>query len=172
MQQDTLLSPLENGTALFNISGLAPGKYENIPVIYSGDTHFLRNSTNITFTVSPTGNFTIDVKVDNITYGQNATVRVLVATDAVGNVTIYVDGVDKGTVNLTNGVATLDVAGLAGGDHVVNVTYNGGPRYTPKDKNNTVFNVGPTENWDMAIAGDYKPYGENSTIKVTTKPYD
>ncbi|WP_296887139.1 Ig-like domain repeat protein [uncultured Methanobrevibacter sp.] len=166
------LLPLENGTALFNLSGLAPGKYENIPVVYSGDNHFLRNSTNITFTVSPTDNFTIDVKVDNITYGQNATVMVLVATDALGNVTIYVDGVDKGTFNVTNGVVTLDVAGLAGGDHVVNVTYNGGPRYAPKDKNGTVFNVGPTENWDMAIVGDYKPYGENSTIKVTTNPYD
>ena len=35
------LLPLENGTVLFNISGLAPGKYENISVIFP-----LLNNTN------------------------------------------------------------------------------------------------------------------------------
>ena len=60
-------------------------------------------------------------------------------TDAVGNVTIYVDGIFKGNATLKNGVAVLDnIAGLAGGQHVVNVTYNGDSRYAPNDKNNTL----------------------------------
>ena len=162
---------LVNGTVQFNISGLAPGVYENVTVVYSGDNHFLKNETNITFTVHPTDDFDMDVKVDNITYGQNATIRVLVATDAVGNVTIWVDGVNKGTVNLTKGVATLDVAGLAGGEHVVNVTYNGGPRYSPKDVNNTVFKVNPESNWKFTFRSTLRPYGENSTIFISTLPY-
>ena len=164
---------INEGVANFNISGLNVGTYTAHVTFFSTDNQFNGNSTDATFKVGPTGNFTIDVKVDNITYGQNATVRVLVATDAVGNVTIYVDGVDKGTVNLTNGVATLDVADLVGGDHVVNVTYNGGPRYTPKDKNNTVFNVGPNTSWKVTITDfEYNPYGEYSKINITDIPQD
>ena len=164
---------INEGVANFNISGLNVGTYTAHVTFFSTDNQFNGNSTDATFKVGPTGNFTIDVKVDNITYGQNATVRVLVATDAVGKVTIYVDGVDKGTVNLTNGVATLDVADLVGGDHVVNVTYNGGPRYTPKDKNNTVFNVGPNTSWKVTITDfEYNPYGEYSKINITDIPQD
>ena len=109
---------------------MAPGNYSNIRLTYYPDTPFFNgNVTNITFRVDPTDKYTIDVKVEDIEYRQNATVRVLVATDAVGNVTIYVDGKNMGTVNLTKGVAVLgNITGLAGGRHVVNVTYNGGPR--------------------------------------------
>ena len=95
------------------------------------------------------------------------------ATDAVGNVTISIDGVIIKTVNLTNGVAVLDnIAGLAGGEHVVNVTYNGGPRYAPKDHNGTVFKVNPAS-WKVDITEvDYRPYGETTTINITNIPSD
>jgi hypothetical protein len=166
------LLPLENGTVEFNISGLAVGKYENATVLYSGDTHFRSNSTNITFTVSRATDYVMDVKVDNITYGQDATIRVKVPTDAKGNVTIYVDGVDKGTVNVTDGSAELKVSGLAGGEHVVNVTYNGDSSYAPKDKNNTKLKVNPNTTWDFTITGDYQPYGEYSTITLRNLPQD
>ena len=45
-----LLHIQENGTVQFNISGLAPGKYENVPISYSGDNHFFENTTYINFT--------------------------------------------------------------------------------------------------------------------------
>ena len=165
------LLPLENGTALFNISDLAPGKYENITVTYSGDDNFKRVATNISFKVDPTDKYKIDVTVYDISYGQNATVRVLVATDAVGNVTISIDGKVIKTVNLTNGVAVLDVEGLAGGNHVVNVTYNGGPRYASKN-NGTTFKVNPAS-WKVNITEvDYRPYGQTTTINITNIPSD
>ena len=149
-----------------------PAGTYNATITFPGDNHFNANATNITFKVGPTDDFTINVKVDNITYGENATVRVLVATDAIGNVTIYVDRVNRGTVNLTNGVATLVVSGLVGGQHVVNVTYNGGPRYAPKD-NNTIFAVNPNPYWKVDVTHvEYKPYGEYSTINVTGIPKD
>ena len=166
-----LLHINENGTVQFNISGLAPGRYENVPISYSGDNHFFENTTNITFTVDPTEDFNITVKVDNITYGKNATVSVLVATGAVGNVTFWVDGVNRGTVNLTRGVATLDISGLAGGEHVVNVTYNGDSRYVPKDKNGTMFKVDATDDWKMTLRSTQNPYGEYTTIYVSALPY-
>jgi hypothetical protein len=124
---------VHQGVAKFNITGLAPGTYSNVRVTYYSDSPFFNgNVTNITFRVDPTTDYVLDVKVDNITYGQNATIRVKVPTDATGNVTIYVDGIPKGTVNITEGSAELIVDKLSGGEHVVNVTYNGDSSYSAK----------------------------------------
>ena len=60
---------------------------------------------------------------------------------------------------------------MAGGQHVVNVTYNGGPRYTPKDLNNKIFTVKPNVDWMMNITVDEEPYGENTVITISTLPY-
>ena len=137
------------------------------------DSKFNGNVTNVTFRVDPTTDYSIEVRVNDIEYGDVARIAVLVPTDAVGNVTIYVDGIFKGNATLKNGVAVLDnIAGLAGGQHVVNVTYNGDSRYAPNDKNNTSFMVNPTNNWDMSITAEYKPYGEYSVITVQTAPYN
>ena len=67
-----------NGTAQFVIANLFSGNYTNVPVVYKGDVHFNGNQTFINFTVGPTDDFNMSVKVDDITYGQNATVRVKV----------------------------------------------------------------------------------------------
>ncbi|WP_188118152.1 Ig-like domain repeat protein, partial [Methanobrevibacter millerae] len=166
------VAPILNGTAMFNIDGLPTGKYENITAYYKGDIHFNGNSTNFTFTVNATKNFEMDVKVDDINFGQNATVRVLLKTDATGNVTIKVDDNIVETVIISNGTAVLgNISGLAGGEHIVNVTYNGDSSYAVKSINNTKFMVHPTEDWKMGIYGYYAPYGKNSTINVTTAPY-
>ena len=163
-----IIEEIDHGKAQFNISGLAVGEYINCTIEYYGDVFFNGNSTNVTFTVIPASDYILDVKVDDIIYGNNATVRVLVPTHATGNVTIYVDGKKVGTVNITNGTASLsNITGLAGGVHIVNVTYNGDAEHYPKDKNGTEFTVHPTKDWSMSINGDYKPYGENTTITIT-----
>ena len=168
MGSQVYVAIIDHGIARFNITGLAAGLH-NATLTFPGDNHFNATAKNITFTVNATKNYPFDVKVDNIEYKQNATVRVLVPTDAKGNVTIYVDGINWGTVKVTNGTASLgNVSGLAGGQHVVNVTYNGDSTYAVGYKNNTYFMVNPTGNWSMAIKGDYKPYGENTTITIET----
>ena len=155
------------GFAQFNISGLAVGTYENIPIIYPGDYHFNSTTAYVTFRVDPLSVYDIDVKADAAEYGKNATVRVLIPS-ATGNVTIYVDGVNRGTVNLTNGAAELNnISGLSGGVHIVNVTYQGDSNHNPYYKNGTELMVNSTDNWNMRITGDYKPYGENSTFTIT-----
>ncbi|MEE0936161.1 MAG: Ig-like domain repeat protein, partial [Methanobrevibacter sp.] len=163
-----IIEEIDHGKAQFNISDLAVGEYINCTIEYYGDDFFNGNSTNVTFVVKPASDYILDVKVDDITYGNNATVRVLVPTHATGNVTIYVDGKKVGTVNITNGTASLsNITGLAGGVHIVNVTYNGDAEHYPKDKNGTEFTVHQTKDWSMTINGDYKPYGENTTITIT-----
>lgn len=160
-----------NGTAQFNITGLAARQY-NATVIYQPTNYFNEASTNITFTVNSTTDYDIDVLVDDITYGENATVRVKLPDGASGNVTIWIDGFEYPDVIIgSDGVARLEnIANLAGGSHEVNVTYNGCNLYSPKDKNRTNFTVKPTDDWKMDISVDEHPYGENSTITVTNIP--
>ena len=158
---------INNGTALFNISGLSAGNYDAV-VTFPGDNHFNMMSSNVSFVVNPTSKYTFDVKVDNIKYGQNATVRVLVPTNAGGNVTIYVDGKRIGTVEVLNGTASLsNITGLAAGSHSVNVTYSGDSTYIKRDLNNTIFNVTATDNWAINITVTAQKYGDNTEFNVT-----
>ena len=129
------------GRVQFEIYGLPEGNYTNKTVIYVGSDVWYGNSTNITFTVNKKTEYVMDVKVDSITYGDNATIMVKVPTDATGNVTIYLNETNMGTFNVTGGSVQLVVSDLAGGDYVVNVTYNGDSKYNPRDKNNTKFKV-------------------------------
>jgi hypothetical protein len=163
----------ENGTAHFIIPNLFGGDYKNIRVFYAGDHNFNGNVTYINFTVAPTDVYDMDVKADNITYGQNATVRVLVPSLCDGNATIWVDGVNVGTVKIVNGVGVLDnVSGLAGGKHYANATYNGDANYAAKNFTNVEFNVNPTIDWKLTITVDEHAYGENTTVYVTANPYN
>jgi len=167
---------IENGTAHFNIANLFGGNYTNVKVVYNGDGHFNGNTTFINFTVFPTPAdspmFNMDVSVDNVEYGQNAAILVLVPSLANGTVTISVDGVNKGEVNVTNGLAKLSVSGLAGGTHYVNATYNGCVNYGVKNVTNVEFNVTSTDNWKFTITSVERPYGENTTITISTAPYN
>ena len=167
------VTEIVDGVARFAIPNLFSDEYKNILVSYYGSPYYNANMTRVNFTVGPTDNLTVDVKVDNITYGDNAVVRVKVPSMADGNVTIYVDGIEWGTVVLDEGTAQLaNITGLAGGDHIVNVTYNGGRYYAAKNSTNVTFNVAQNTDWKMTITADEHPYGENTTITIKTSPYD
>ena len=169
------IEDIKEGKVQFKIHGLRVGTYSDISIEYMGDDFYNENSTPVTFTVNPKDISDIfDVQVDNITYGQNATVRVLVPTDAGGNVTIYVDNRPGVTVNVTNGIARLeDISGLAGGEHVVNVTYNGDGKYKVDYLNGTKFKVNPDTTWKVNVTDvKYMPYGQTTIINVTNIPGD
>ena len=69
---------IKDGIAKFSINGLPSGNYSNVRLTYYPDTPFFNgNVTYITFRIDPTGNYTMDVKVDDIKYGENATVFVV-----------------------------------------------------------------------------------------------
>ncbi|WP_458406316.1 Ig-like domain repeat protein [Methanobrevibacter sp.] len=164
---EEFVASITNGTAIFNITGLTVGPYGPLNVFYRGDDVFNPAETNITFNVGPTDNYNMSVAVDNITYGQAATVRVLLPSIALGNATIYIDGEFKGIVSFTNGVARLEnITGLDGGPHEVNVTYNGGPRFAVKDYNGTIFYV-LSADWTGKLNVEADIYGKNTTFNVT-----
>ena len=72
----------------------------------------------------------VDVKVGNITYGEDAVIEVTGPEDATGNVTVTIDGKNY-TAEMSNGKATVVVPGLEAGNHTVEVAYSGDDKYAP-----------------------------------------
>ena len=168
----TYVEEIDHGKVQFNIPDLPSGTYINCTVEYSGDDLFNGDSTNVTFTVNRASDYVFDVKVDDIIFGQNATVMVLVPTQVTGNVTIYVDGKIAGIINVTDGTAILsNISGLSGGVHVANATYNGDANHNPISME-IEFNVKPTDDWKMDITIEEHPYGENTTIYIDVSAYN
>ena len=83
---------INEGQAIKVMGGLKVGDY-NVAVKYGGDNNYNAVNVNATFTVSimvPA----MDVIVNNITFGQNLTVDVILPKEASGNVTITIDNKD------------------------------------------------------------------------------
>ena len=62
---------------------------------------------------------------------------------ASGNVTVFVDGVEKGVISLDDSYAdaTITISGLNVGNHIIGIRYNGNDNYNASDivtKNITV----------------------------------
>ena len=167
------IKEIENGHVQFSIPNLAPGNYENIRIQYMGDDYYNQNSTKVTFIVNQKSDYVFDVKVDDISYGQNATVRVALPDEATGTVTIYIDGIERGTVPVTPTGAILEnITGLAGGEHTVKASYTGDTNFVGKDSTVKTFMVNPTTDWKLTITSSEKPYGENTTVTITALPYN
>ena len=139
--------------AIFNVSGLVAGDY-NVTVTYRGDNNYNPSNNYSTFTVSKTNITDIKVSVENVTYGENETVKVTVSDyNVTGSVKIYIyanegdtTAIDSTTVDLTNGVASWNVSGLAAKEnYYVVAVYNGDDNYnaTTLDagKATALFNV-------------------------------
>ena len=108
----------------------------------------------------------MNVIVEDIKYGENATVYVILPNDAKGNVTIYVNDTPYKNITVENGIAKLNVSGLAAGDYIINVTYNGDELYSTKDVNGTHLKVSKTDSYPMNVTAIDVTVGVNTTITV------
>ena len=117
---------IKDGKVVQTISGLKEGVYD-VTVRYDGDNNYNNTSSTAKFTVSKV-NPTIDVSVDDIIFGDDLTVNVVLPADATGSVTVTVDGVDY-NVAIVDGKVTKSISGLGAGNHSVIVKYNGDDKY-------------------------------------------
>lgn len=136
---------IADAKATINVSSLVDGDYTVIAT-YNGDNNYFSSSNVTNFKVNkklPA----IDVNIENIVYGENATVNIAVPSDATGNVTIVIDDF-KQNVTLVDGRAVLNISDLKVGNYSAYVTYNGDSNYlSSSNKTNfTVFNVNSTVN--------------------------
>ncbi|MBE6503867.1 MAG: hypothetical protein E7Z76_06245, partial [Methanobrevibacter sp.] len=158
-------APINNGTAYFDIRSVRVGNY-TIPVTYYPDNnHYNANSTNLSFVVSATGNYTMTIISNNLTYGQNATVCVLMPEGASGNVTVCIDGKLNKTLPLDSDyVALWENILIDAGLHNITVRYNGCDVYAPQERNVTVFVT--SAQWTPVINIDDGIYGQNTTFSI------
>ena len=117
---------IENGKAVKTISGLKADDY-TVTVKYAGDNNYNAAVAASSFTVSKVDS-TMDVTVNDIVFGGDLTVDVVLPDDATGEVVITVNGVDY-PVPIVDGKATGTISGLAAGDYTVTVKYAGDDKY-------------------------------------------
>ena len=120
----------EDGFVSIPVTGLAGGKH-TIEVTFNNESYSNSPvSESVTVTVTPIAPvFTSDV-TENAKVGENVTITIT-APGLTGNFTVTVDS-EPVTFNLpvTDGVAIINVTGLAAGHHSYEVTYNGDENYT------------------------------------------
>ena len=116
-----------NGVANVKVTDLKAGTYD-VAVKYSGDNNYNAAVATSSFTVSKVDS-TMDVTVNDIVFGGDLIVDVVLPVDATGEVVITVNGVDY-HVSIENGKATGTISGLAAGDYTVAIKYVGDDKYT------------------------------------------
>ncbi|WP_296894419.1 Ig-like domain repeat protein [uncultured Methanobrevibacter sp.] len=157
---------LDKGVAIFEIHKLPYGRYNGIDVEYLGDDHFNATSTKISFDVKHIADYMINVRVNNITYGENATIYASLPTDVANNITFVVNGTPYPDIKVLNGVAELTIPGLDVGEYPVVVVYGGDNKYEYK-LNQTSFTVKPTDKWTLNITVEAHTYGQDTIFNVT-----
>ena len=151
-----------NNRGNVTIDKLDVGKY-NATVTFDGNTNITGLNNRTEFEVfKASADMTVDVG-ESIS-GQNTTVTVKFRDDVEGTVTITVD--NKPTdVPIKNGVAALNLTGLAEGKHTVNVTYPGNSNFN-SSAFNTTFSTKSVASKINVTASDIV-YGNILTVKAT-----
>lgn len=152
---------INEGQAIKVIGGLKVGDY-NVAVKYGGDNNYNAVNVNATFTVSimvPA----MDVIVNNITFGQNLTVDVILPKEASGNVTITIDNKDYISV-VKNGKASQVISNLSSDNYTLLVKYGGNKEYASVNSTKNINVAKASPKFEVAIKN--VDYGENLIIEV------
>ena len=129
---------ITNGKGQFVLTNLTGGSH-NVDARYPGDDKYTESDVvSETFDIENLPS-TVSVKVDNITYGDDAVVEVTVPSDATGTVTVTIEGKSY-EANVSGGKAVVIVPGLDAGNYTVDVTYNGDDKYN-SSSNSTELEV-------------------------------
>jgi hypothetical protein len=154
-----------NGKGNLTVSGLANGTYD-VNVTFAGDDKYVASNDTATLKVNKVDDYVIDVTAQDITFGENETIVIVLPADVdATQLVVKVDGIER-DYTIVNGVATVVVPNLAGGTHMVNVTYKGDDKYNAKDNNGTLFKVNPTADYDIEISVLNDTYGKDTTFIV------
>ena len=150
-----------DGVASVEIQGLNSGSY-TINVRFEGNSNYNAASASKTVTVSKV-NPVIYIEAGDVTYGEDLLVRVALAGDATGNVTVTVDGISQ-TLELVRGSATANFTGLNAGDKAIDVTYEGDDKYNAASNSTSavVNRIVPI----ITVSADNIRYGESLNVEI------
>jgi hypothetical protein len=142
----------DEGTA-YLLLNLNAGEYE-ISAAYKNQT-----VTN-TLTVKE---IRFNVTVQNVSYAENANVRVEFENDVEGNVNLFIDGFLNRNLTISNGTVSFNVSGLNVGSYEVGAKYFND--YFTSGEVTASFEVSKADPVQIADIHDVV-YGENSTLSV------
>ena len=116
------------GMIIFSISGIYGGNH-TVTAYYSGDENYMPciNTTFFTVNRCPVNMTAI---AEDIIYGQNATVEVILPSDATGIIEVNVSDMHY-MENFTDGVVIAKFQGLDIGTYIANIAYTGDLKYLP-----------------------------------------
>ena len=169
---------LENGAAEKVISDLDAGNY-TVQIVYSGDDNYAPDTKDGKFEVAK-ADAIVEIHVYDIIYGDIE--ELTVTCNALGNVTVYVNGINV-TLSLDDGYehrlfaslaaaysgnARLNLENLAAGTYPASVHYNGDKNHNEADDDDT-FHVIP-QNTTVSVYVDDIKVGEDAIIKVELSP--
>ena len=127
---------IENGKAVKTISGLKADDY-TVTVKYAGDNNYNEATADAEFSVSKISDYNMDISVPEIKEGVNSTISVDLPKDAIGTVTVEIDG-KKYTANVIDGTANVIVSGLSAGDYNITTVYFGDAKYDSMTKKGNI----------------------------------
>ena len=160
-----------DGTADVTIPSLSAGNH-TVEIAYSGDGKY--NPSNETKEIAVSKKETTpDITIpSDITVGDDSNIEIKLPSDAIGNVTLKVDGEVVDAVPVTDGAANLTIPSLKAGNHTVEISYSGDDKYNSvsETKDITVSKKDATpevdvdgSNVDVKLPGDATG---NVTVKV------
>jgi len=157
-------APVVKGKFSVPINGLEGGVYPAV-MYFANDTkyHSVTKQFNITLNKIPTR---IHIISEHIEVGDNATITVVVPTDAKGNVTIKINN-ENYTENVINGSAVFTVQGLTFGNYTIDAVYSGDRKYQSDEEDEVLIVRKVDPNPDSYINVTDIFVGEIATFNIT-----
>lgn len=153
---------LNNSKATYTINAISRGDYD-IKAIYNGNHNYSVSQDSIRFDVAKI-NTTMDVGVNDITYGEVESIEITLNDTATGNVTVIVDGNDY-TSSVINGKSMVNISGLTAGSKVAEVIYGGSNIFYP-NKDTVSFTVSKAAT-PLTVSVKDIMIGDSENIEVT-----
>jgi hypothetical protein len=166
-----------SGVATFNTSSLSVGTHSTITAVYSGDANFTTStSTAVSQVVNQASTTTTVASTLNpSTSGASVTFTATVAANSPGTGTpagtvTFMDGttaLGSGPVTLSGGVATLPIATLTAGTHLITAVYSGDTNFATSTSTALTQTVNQAPAITSASSAQF-PTGTANNFTVTT----
>ncbi|MBQ2831108.1 Ig-like domain repeat protein [Methanobrevibacter sp.] len=137
----------------------------NITVRFLGDDKYVASNATVAVTVNKQDT-NVNVSIpENITVGDNSTIDVVLPSDAMGDVTVKVDGEVVDSVAVKDGSVDVTIPSLSAGNHTVEISYSGDGKYNPVNETKEITVYKKDTLPEIIIPSDIA-FGDNATVDV------
>ena len=146
------LYEIVDGKVVVDTTALSQGDY-TVQVNASETANYLSNTTSKVFKITKPS-IDLTVSVDNITYGENASVVVSIINATNADVVVNVDGVNH-TVVFSDGVGRVNISDLDADIYVVKAIFVGNVYYDSFERNTTLKVLKASNPLTITVGSEY-----------------